>query len=34
MEGVPSLVANQEVVNYLQNYHAASDTLIKWTCAS
>lgn len=29
MEGVPTLVANQEVANYLQNYHAASDTLDK-----
>jgi carboxypeptidase Q len=29
LEGVPSLVANQEVANYLQNYHAASDTFDK-----
>jgi hypothetical protein len=29
MEGVPTLVANQEVANYLQNYHAVSDTLDK-----
>ena len=29
IEGVPTLVANQEVSNYLQNYHAASDTLDK-----
>ncbi len=29
LEGVPSLAANQEVANYLQNYHAASDTLDK-----
>src|SRR5271163_2867050 len=29
IEGVPTLVANQEVANYLQNYHAASDTLDK-----
>ncbi|HKM67118.1 MAG TPA: M20/M25/M40 family metallo-hydrolase [Candidatus Acidoferrum sp.] len=29
LEGVPNLVANQEVANYLQNYHAASDTLDK-----
>jgi carboxypeptidase Q len=29
MEGVPTLVANQEVANYLQNYHATSDTLDK-----
>jgi len=29
MEGVPTLVANEEVANYLQNYHAASDTLDK-----
>jgi hypothetical protein len=26
LEGVPTLVANQEVANYLENYHAASDT--------
>lgn len=26
LEGVPNLVANQEVSNYLVNYHAASDT--------
>jgi carboxypeptidase Q len=29
LEGVPTLVANQEVANYLPNYHAASDTLDK-----
>jgi carboxypeptidase Q len=29
LEGVPSLVANQEVSNYLANYHSASDTLDK-----
>jgi carboxypeptidase Q len=29
LEGVPTLVANQEEANYLQNYHAASDTLDK-----
>lgn len=29
LEGVPNLVANQEVANYLVNYHAASDTLDK-----
>ena len=29
LEGVPTLVANQEVASYLQNYHAASDTLDK-----
>jgi carboxypeptidase Q len=29
LEGVPTFVANQEVENYLQNYHAASDTLDK-----
>jgi carboxypeptidase Q len=29
IEGVPTLVANQEVANYLRNYHAASDTLDK-----
>jgi carboxypeptidase Q len=29
MEGVPNLVANQEVANYLANYHAASDTFEK-----
>jgi len=29
LEGVPTLVANQEVSNYLVNYHAASDTLDK-----
>ena len=26
---MPTLVANQEVANYLQNYHAASDTFDK-----
>jgi hypothetical protein len=29
LEGVPTLVANQEVANYLHNYHAASDTFDK-----
>jgi hypothetical protein len=29
LEGVPNLVTNQEVSNYLVNYHAASDTLDK-----
>ncbi len=29
LEGVPNLVANQEVANYMQNYHAASDTFDK-----
>jgi carboxypeptidase Q len=29
LEGVPTLVANQEVSNYLENYHAASDTFEK-----
>ncbi|HKN73950.1 MAG TPA: M20/M25/M40 family metallo-hydrolase [Candidatus Acidoferrum sp.] len=29
LEGVPNLVANQKVSNYLENYHAASDTLDK-----
>lgn len=29
LEGVPTLGANQEVANYLQNYHAASDTFDK-----
>jgi hypothetical protein len=29
LEGVPTLVANQEEANYLVNYHAASDTLDK-----
>jgi carboxypeptidase Q len=29
LEGVPTLVANQEESNYLSNYHAASDTLDK-----
>jgi carboxypeptidase Q len=29
LEGVPNLAANQEVANYLQNYHAASDTFDK-----
>jgi carboxypeptidase Q len=29
LEGVPTLVANQKVANYLQNYHAASDTFDK-----
>jgi carboxypeptidase Q len=29
LEGVPTLNASQEISNYLQNYHAASDTLDK-----
>jgi len=29
LEGMPTLVANQEEANYLPNYHAASDTLDK-----
>ena len=29
LEGVPTLIANQEEANYLLNYHAASDTLDK-----
>jgi carboxypeptidase Q len=29
LQGIPTLTANQEVANYLQNYHAASDTLDK-----
>jgi len=29
LEGVPTLVANQEEANYLPNYHAESDTLDK-----
>ena len=29
LEGVPTLVANQEEANYLPNYHAASDSLDK-----
>ncbi|HXY00929.1 MAG TPA: M20/M25/M40 family metallo-hydrolase [Candidatus Limnocylindrales bacterium] len=29
LEGVPTLYANQEVANYLGNYHAASDTFDK-----
>ncbi len=29
LEGVPTLEANQEVANYMQNYHAASDTFDK-----
>jgi carboxypeptidase Q len=29
LEGVPTLMANQEVSNYLANYHAASDTFDK-----
>jgi carboxypeptidase Q len=29
LEGVPTLVANNEEANYLPNYHAASDTLDK-----
>jgi carboxypeptidase Q len=29
LEGVPTLIANQEIANYLLNYHAASDTFDK-----
>ncbi len=29
LEGVPTLVANQEGANYLVNYHASSDTFDK-----
>ncbi len=29
LEGVPTLVANQEPANYMENYHAASDTFDK-----
>lgn len=29
LEGVPTLVANQEVANYVENYHAATDTFDK-----
>jgi hypothetical protein len=29
LEGVPTLMANQEEANYLPNYHAASDTFDK-----
>lgn len=29
LEGVPTLVANQEPANYLENYHATSDTFDK-----
>jgi carboxypeptidase Q len=29
LEGVPTMVADQEEANYLLNYHAASDTLDK-----
>ena len=29
LEGVPTLIANQDVANYLPNYHAASDTFDK-----
>jgi len=29
LQGVPTLVANQEVANYPENYHAASDTFDK-----
>lgn len=29
LEGVPTLLANQEIANYLPNYHAASDTFDK-----
>jgi len=29
LEGIPTLMANQEVANYLENYHAPSDTFDK-----
>ena len=29
LEGVPTLIADQEPANYMQNYHAASDTYDK-----
>ena len=29
LEGIPTLVANQETANYLENYHAVSDTYDK-----
>jgi carboxypeptidase Q len=29
LEGVPTLTANQDIANYLENYHAASDTFDK-----
>src|SRR6185295_20166407 len=29
LEGVANLVANQDTANYLENYHAASDTFDK-----
>ena len=29
LEGVPTFMANQEIANYLSNYHAASDTFDK-----
>src|SRR6516162_532749 len=29
LEGIPTLMANQEVANYLENYHASSDTFDK-----
>jgi carboxypeptidase Q len=29
LEGVPTLIANQEQANYIRNYHASSDTLDK-----
>ena len=29
LEGVPNLVANQQEANYLENYHASSDTFDK-----
>ena len=29
LEGIPTFVANQEIANYLANYHAASDTFDK-----
>jgi carboxypeptidase Q len=32
MEGVPTLVANQDAANYLVNYHATSDTFDKVEC--
>lgn len=34
LEGVPTLVANQEPANYMLNYHAASDTFDKVDFAS
>jgi carboxypeptidase Q len=34
LEGVPTLVANQDTANYLLNYHAASDTFDKVNLAA